>query len=278
VRAKVKLAEQVSEGSWRYHFSFPLRQLPRSHFGIGAASNVLRSGSLMRADASPTVPNSQLSTSSSSIGTTLRLSCRFGGRFESVRCMRPSNPHFRLDARATLEPSIRQVLLGQSLLQKRRRRQERLKREGKSVNLSSATVPRLRKARPGGACSRMRGKCVNRAHRPSAARQKCPHHVPGFRGSDGAAFKSRSVSRDSPAKVRRQGPWCQRSAVAQPVHTAAPGTPEGCVEQPIVESVFADEPRSTTSAWSSGSGLKPIRLSSRFASIPPASTPTISAV
>jgi hypothetical protein len=24
--AKVKLAEQVSEGSWRYHFSFPLRQ------------------------------------------------------------------------------------------------------------------------------------------------------------------------------------------------------------------------------------------------------------
>jgi len=81
-----------------------------------------------------------------------------------------------------------------AILAGRRPRQERLKREGKSVNLSSATVPRLRKARPGGACSRMRGKCVNRAHRPSAARQKCPHHVPGFRGSDGAAFKSRSVS------------------------------------------------------------------------------------
>ena len=37
----------------------------------------------------------------------------------------------------------------------RRPRQERLKREGKSVNLSSATVPRLRKTRPGGACSQM---------------------------------------------------------------------------------------------------------------------------
>ena len=133
-------------------------------------------------------------------------------------------------------------------LRRRRPRQERLKREGKSVNLSSATVPRLREARPGGACSRMRGKCVNRAHRPSAARQKCPHHVPGFRGSDGAAFKSRSVSRDSPAKVRRQGPWCQRSAVAQPVHTAAPGTPEGRVEQPSVEAVFADEPATPAGA------------------------------
>ena len=62
--------------------------------------------------------------------------------------------------------------LGGRCVLERRPRRKCLKREGKSVNLSSATVPRLRKARPGGACSQMESE-PNRGRLHRAAWRTC---------------------------------------------------------------------------------------------------------